>query len=126
MTMTRPVSKPAKSGITFLCWCILAWGAAVMFGWLPNPADRFFEAGPQTYRNYADVLVASGSPRLRHGIKDALEKDGKLTQANLKALWPVYEQALPDGFRFADASSTRDTATERQHLMELVGAHPQP
>ena len=78
MTMTRPGSKPAKSGITFLCWCILAWGAAVMFGWLPNPADRFFEAGPQTYRNYADVLVASGSPRLRHGLKDALEKDGKL------------------------------------------------
>ena len=51
MTMTRPGSKPAKSGITFLCWCILAWGAAglvflaVLVGlWSLLEATRFGRA----------------------------------------------------------------------------------
>ncbi|TXI23100.1 MAG: hypothetical protein E6Q67_04995 [Roseateles sp.] len=121
VAMARQVKSSARF-VRLAAWCLGFWAVAVVIGWAPNPVDRFFEAGPRTYRNFADVVQVSNSIRLRYAVKDVLERDRELNQANLKSLWPLYMQALPDGYTFPENADAVDVSVERQRLVKAVGA----
>lgn len=93
---------------------------AIVVGKVPNPVDRFVELDATMYHTLAAVLVASKSPRLHYALREALDQDGKLTQANMKKVWPAYYDALPNGFSIP-VPGAADRALERQRLIDLVG-----
>lgn len=78
-----------SSGVSTKVIFAAAVAAAV---WGPNPFERYFEAPPRTYRDFADVLTVAPAPRLKFAIKDALEQDGKLTQSNMKEIWQGFSE----------------------------------
>lgn len=124
MEMTKSGAKSFGDKASKM-WVILmiALSVGVVLGKVPNPLDRYFEIAPSMYRTLAAVVVASKSVPLELALKDALDKDGKLTQANMEPIWRIYEGAIPDGFTFP-AQGAKAVEVERQALISLVGARP--
>jgi hypothetical protein len=96
----------------------------IIFGKLPNPLGRFFEMDASMYHTIGAVLVASKSAPLQRELKHVLDEDGKLTQANMDRIWPIYMKSIPNGFQLP-APGAADLSTERQRLISQVAAHPQ-
>ena len=109
--------RPARF-TSILLYLVLLYTAAT---WLPNPFGHFFEEPPNVYRNFTHLLTVAESPRLKAAVKEALERDGKLDQSNMRTIWPIYEQALPVGYTFP-AEEPGSLDIERQRLMGTVGA----
>lgn len=96
---------------------------ALLMGNLPNPLERFFEIGPSMYRTLGQVVIRSESARLKSAIKSALDADGKLTQANMAGIWPVYMKDIPVGMALpVDGAGAIEV--ERERLIKLVAARP--
>lgn len=97
----------------------------IFLGKVPNPLERYFEIAPGLYRTIHDVNAASKSIALQNVLKETLDRDGKLTQANMEPIWPVYTAAIPNGFALGGGAEASDRDTERQRLIAAVGAQPQ-
>jgi hypothetical protein len=116
------ITASKRAGISGLLFGLFI--AAAVFGWIPNPLERYWEAGPGIYHEYGKVYLATSSTRYKEALKDVLDRDGRLTQGNMKPLWRLYEDAMPNGYELGTGDGDNDVATERQGLIALVGAHP--
>ncbi|MFK4706186.1 hypothetical protein ABIC83_003025 [Roseateles asaccharophilus] len=115
---------PAKKKFSGLGLAAFVLFAVLLFtDRIPNPLERYFEIGPGLYHTLGRAVDASRNHRLQFALKEALEKDGKLTQHNMRPIWPVYMDALPDGF-VLNQGGEKDRDTERRLLIEKVGATP--
>lgn len=114
-------TKKKFSGLGLAAFLLVA--VLILTDRIPNPLERYFEIGPGMYHTLGRAVDASRTHRLQFMLKEALEKEGKLTQHNMRPIWDVYTDSLPDGF-VLNQGGEKDLDTERQLLMEKVGARP--
>lgn len=108
-----------------LAGAALVYAMAIVADIAPNPVERFVEVDASMYHNMSAILDASGSsfPReeLARSAREVLEREGRISMHDMRAIWPHYISALPGGITLpVPGAASREI--ERRALSERVGA----
>jgi hypothetical protein len=113
------VKKSAKNNWipNAIVYALLAYSTLVIFGKFPNPAERYFEISPGSYRLLSDAY-SDGTPQYKQAIDAALKDDGKITMAKYHDIFRLWTQTIKVPYSI-DTSDNLSLEQERSRLLSL-------